>query len=140
MHRDSPPLPTPPQYFKSSELATLLETSLATAKIVPSSDAAHVKGVTFANATTEGGSRDGHAIHWLHIEDQAASVREDVAKIVGHSLVAAGIPVHGAQRGRRGGRCVTQCVPHRPAPPTPPGYIYDVKTGGLQHVVSQVTA
>lgn len=100
------------EYFKSEELAKLLETSLATANIVPLESAP--KGVTFENASAEGGSHDGHAVHWLHIDDQEASVREDVAKIVGHSLTAPGIPVH--------------------------GYIYHVATGAIQHVVTQVTA
>ena len=99
------------EYFKSEELATLLETSLATADIVPSADAP--KGVTFANKTSEGGSKAGHSIHWLHIDDQAASVKEDVNKIASHELVAAGIPVH--------------------------GYIYNVKTGAIEHVISVVS-
>ena len=47
------------EYFKSEELAKLLETSLATASIVPLGSAP--KGVTFENASAEGGSHDGHA-------------------------------------------------------------------------------
>lgn len=106
-----PPRPRS-QYFTSAQLAGLLETSLKTANIVPS--AAAPKGVTFENASTEGGSRAGHDVHWLHIEDQVQSVKDDVAKITGHALTAPGIPVH--------------------------GYVYNVKTGALEHIVSSVTA
>ena len=99
------------EYFKSNELATLLETSLSTADIVPSATAP--KGVTFANKTSEGGSKAGHSIHWLHIDDQVISVKEDVQKVATHELVAPGIPVH--------------------------GYIYNVKTGAIEHVVSAIS-
>ena len=99
------------EYFTDNELATLLETSLATAKIVPSS--AHAKGVTFENATSEGGCKSAHAVKWLSIPNQEASVKEDVAKVVESSLTAPGIPVH--------------------------GYIYDVATGKINHVISSVT-
>ena len=44
------------EYFKSDELAKLLETSLATAKIVPSASAR--KGVTFENAKSEGAATE----------------------------------------------------------------------------------
>ena len=98
-------------YFKSNELATLLETSLATADIVPSASAP--MGVTFVNKTSEGGSKAGHAIHWLHIDDQIAAIKEDVNKVATHELVAAGIPIH--------------------------GYVYNVKTGAIEHVVSQIS-
>ena len=100
------------EYFTGPQLAALLETSLATAAIVPAADAP--KGVTFANAGAEGGSKAGHAVHWHHIAGgQEESVKEDVARIAGHELVAPGIPVH--------------------------GYIYDVKSGKINHVVSAVT-
>jgi carbonic anhydrase len=98
-------------YFKSNELATLLETSLATADIVPSASAP--MGVTFVNKTSEGGSKAGHAIHWLHIDDQIAAIKEDVNKVATHELVAAGIPIH--------------------------GYVYNVKTGAIEHVVSTIS-
>ena len=99
------------EYFTSADMAALLEGSLATANIVPAPAAP--KGVTFVNAASAGGCKDGHAIDWLTIADQAASIKADVAKIAGHALVAPGIPVH--------------------------GYLYDVKTGKLGHVVSAVT-
>ena len=99
------------EYFKSSQLAALLEGSLATASIVP--DAAAPKGVAFVNASEGGGCAAGHAVHWLHIDDQAASVKEDVAKIAGHELVAPGIPVHGYM-----------CVPCASPPPPAPLYTH----------------
>jgi len=74
------------EYFTSAQLATLLEGSLSTAAIV--ADPAAPKGVAFKNAAQGGGCAAGHAVHWLHIEDQEASVREDVAKIAAHELVA----------------------------------------------------
>jgi carbonic anhydrase len=99
------------EYYTGELMATLLETSLATANIVP--DAAAPKGVTFANASSEGGSKLGHSVHWGCITDQAASVKEDVERICKYELVAAGIPVH--------------------------GFVYNVKTGKLEHIVSAVT-
>ena len=99
------------EYFAQGTMAALLETSLATASIV--ADASAPKGVTFANAGAEGGSKHGHHVHWGCIADQAASIKEDVERVAKHELVAPGIPVH--------------------------GYLYDVKTGKLGHVVSAVT-
>jgi carbonic anhydrase len=52
----------------------------------------------------------GKFINWLTIADQAASVKEDVDRIVGHPLVNKSIPVH--------------------------GYVYDVKSGKLNHIYS----
>ncbi len=98
------------EYYTGEQMATLLETSLATANIVAGEGP---KGVVFQNASSEGGSKLGHSVHWGCITDQAASVREDVERISKYELVAAGIPVH--------------------------GYVYDVKTGKLVHVVSAVT-
>jgi carbonic anhydrase len=54
------------------------------------------------------GSEEGDFIDWLTIQDQAKSVREDVARIRSHPLVPKDIPVY--------------------------GYIYDVKTGSLVEV------
>jgi len=99
------------EYFKSHQLAELLKGSLATANIVP--DASAPKGVKFENASEEGGSDAGSKINWLHIDDNPESVKEDVTKVATHELVAPGIPIH--------------------------GYIYDVKTGKLNHVVSAVS-
>ena len=99
------------ELFEQATMATLLETSLTTANIV--ADAAAPNGITFANASAEGGSKHGHQVHWGCIGDQAASIKEDVERVVKHELVAPGIPVH--------------------------GYLYDVKTGKLGHIVSSVT-
>ena len=100
------------EYFTSADMAALLEGSLATASIVAAPGTP--KGVAFVNsAGGAGGCKDGHAVNWLTIAEQTASIKEDVAKIAGHALVAPGIPVH--------------------------GYLYDVKTGKLGHVVSAVT-
>ncbi|MGR9105295.1 MAG: beta-class carbonic anhydrase [Gammaproteobacteria bacterium] len=54
------------------------------------------------------GSAEGKYIDWLTIKDQATSIREDVNRIKSHALVPADIPVY--------------------------GYLYDVKTGKLNHV------
>ena len=99
------------EYFTDAQMAALLESSLSTAKIVP--DAAAPKGVAFANSGAEGGSQHGHQVRWMTIPNQEASVREDVERVVKHELCAAGIPVH--------------------------GYIYDCKTGKINHVGSAVT-
>lgn len=81
------------EYFTGAQLAALLDTSLATAAIVPAPGAK--KGVAFANTSAEGGSAAGHAIDWLHIDDQEASIKADVEKVVSSPLTAPGIPVHG---------------------------------------------
>jgi carbonic anhydrase len=99
------------EYFTSADLASLLDGSLASVNIVAAPDAP--KGVAFVNADQHGGCKDGHAIDWLTINDQATSIKEDVAKIASHPLVGKGIPLH--------------------------GYLYDVKTGSIGHIVSTVT-
>lgn len=100
------------EYFKNADIAGLLEGTLASVDIVPAPGTP--KGVAFANpAGAAGGSAEGHKHDWLTIADQASSVREDVAKIASHVLVAPGIPIH--------------------------GYIYNVSTGAIEHVVSSVT-
>jgi carbonic anhydrase len=140
------------EYFTSAQLATLLEGSLSTAAIV--ADPAAPKGVAFKNAAQGGGCAAGHAVHWLHIEDQEASVREDVAKIAAHELVAVRSETVKAARAQR--TCVAALESTRasttPSPlplPNPPyhaqpgipvhGFIYDVKTGKINHVVSAMT-
>ena len=65
------------------------------------------------SAACIGGSVAGKNIDWQHIDNQEASIFLDVARITGHELVAPGIPVH--------------------------GYIYDCKTGKINHVTSGVT-
>ena len=75
--------------------------------------AAH-DGTAFKNVTSEGGAPDGKFVQWLTINHgQAKAVAEDVQRIAHHPLVAPGIPLH--------------------------GYVYDVKTGKLSHVLSVVT-
>ena len=75
--------------------------------------AAH-DGKAFQNVTSEGGAPDGKFVNWLTINHgQAKAVTDDVHRIAHHVLVAPGIPVH--------------------------GYVYDVKTGKLQHILSAVT-
>jgi len=128
------------EYFTGAQLAALLDTSLATANIVPAPGAP--KGVAFANAGAEGGSAAGHAIDWLHIDDQEASIKADVEKVVSSPLTAPGIPVHGylcvsARRGGLGLRTPSPPPPHSIRPPAPRRY--DVKTGKINHVVSAVT-
>ena len=98
------------QYFTGAQLAALLDTSLATAAIVPAPGAK--KGVAFANNGAEGGSAAGHAIDWLHIDDQEASIKADVEKVVSSPLTAPGIPVHGYL-------CVAPKSERRPAPRAP---------------------
>jgi carbonic anhydrase len=67
-------------------------------------------GKTFTNATTEGGAPDGKYINWLTIKDQAESIKDDVNRLRNHPLVNKSIPIH--------------------------GYIYDVKSGKINHVYS----
>jgi len=75
--------------------------------------AAH-NGKEFANVSSEGGAPDGKFISWLTINNgQVKAVAEDVHRIAHHPLVAPGLPLH--------------------------GYVYDVKTGKLSHVLSVVT-
>jgi carbonic anhydrase len=82
--------------FTNEIMADLLASSLKTA----SADA------TGWHDCGEGhGSSEGKYINWLTINDQAQSVKEDIARIKAHPLVPDSIPVH--------------------------GYIYDVKSGRL---------
>ena len=75
------------EFFTGAQLAALLDTSLATANIVPAPGTP--KGVAFVNAGAEGGSAAGHAIDWLHIDDQEASIKADVEKVVSSPLTHA---------------------------------------------------
>lgn len=94
------------EYFTDERIAELLATSLATADIVVEGGA-----VGFRNAAAEGGApAAAKAMAWLSFKTLRASVEEDVSAIRGHALVNPAVPVH--------------------------GYIYDVKTGLLQHVVT----
>lgn len=56
------------------------------------------------------GSTEAKYIDWLTIKDQATSIREDVERIKAHPLVPSEIPVY--------------------------GYLYDVKTGKLNNVLT----
>ena len=66
--------------------------------------------VGFENASNEGGAPDGAYVQWLAFKDLEGSVREDVERIRGHPLVNNAVPIH--------------------------GYIYDVKSGKIRHVVT----
>jgi len=66
--------------------------------------------VGFENASNDGGAPDGRFINWLTIKNQAASIKDDAERIRGSPLVNKTIPIH--------------------------GYVYDVKTGVLNHVLS----
>jgi carbonic anhydrase len=71
-------------------------------------------GTVFANVSAEGGAPDGKFVNWLTINHgQAKAVTEDVHRIAKHPLVAPGIPLH--------------------------GYVYNVKSGKLEHILSVVT-
>jgi carbonic anhydrase len=71
-----------------------------------------------ADGFTDVGDGPGHIegkyIDWLTIKDQEASVTEDVARIRNHPLVPGRIPIH--------------------------GFIYDVRTGRLNEVVTATEA
>jgi len=82
--------------FTNEIMADLLASSLKTASV----------DATGWHDCGEGhGSSEGKYINWLTINDQAQSVKEDIARIKAHPLVPESIPVH--------------------------GYIYDVKSGRL---------
>ena len=66
--------------------------------------------VVFENAKAEGGAPDAKFTNGLCIKEQATSIREDAERIRGHPLVNKAIPIH--------------------------GYIYDVKSGKLNHVLT----
>jgi len=83
--------------FTDEIMRNLLASSLKTASV--DADGWHDSG--------EGpGSTEGNYIDWLTIADNAASVVEDVARIKGHSLVPAEIPVYGYIYDCRSGRLV----------------------------------
>lgn len=74
------------ELFDGETMASLLETSLATATF---------DGKTWENVQAEGGSTEGWNIAWLTIRDLAQSVRDDVARIRGHPLTPDTVPVWG---------------------------------------------
>ncbi|MBY0563030.1 MAG: carbonic anhydrase [Hyphomonadaceae bacterium] len=74
------------ELFDGPTMATLLETSLATAQF---------DGKTWRNTENAGGSKEGWHVAWLTFKDLAQSVRDDVARIREHPLTPKDIPVHG---------------------------------------------
>lgn len=87
------------EFFTDDVMRGLLADSLETAELTEAG---------FRDVGTGPGSREGDYIDWLTIDDQAASVTEDVRRIRNHPLVPTGIPIY--------------------------GYIYDVATGKLVEV------
>ncbi|WP_439547250.1 beta-class carbonic anhydrase [Sandarakinorhabdus sp.] len=74
------------QLFDGATMATLLETSRATANF---------DGTTWTNQQAEGGSPEGWHLAWLTFRDLAQSVRDDVVRIKAHPLTPDDVPVHG---------------------------------------------
>jgi carbonic anhydrase len=93
------------ELFTDDVISDLLDSSLETASLTADG---------FVDVGEGPGSDAGHAIDWLTIADNEASVVEDVTRIRNHPLVPAGIPIH--------------------------GFIYDVTTGRLVEVPEATTA
>jgi len=93
------------EFFTDDIMRGLLANSLETAALGDEG---------FYDVGTGPGSPVARNIAWLTIADQAASVRDDVARIKAHPLVPGGIPVY--------------------------GYIYDVATGRLVEVPEATAA
>lgn len=89
------------ELFTDAVIAGLLDDNLETANF---------DGRAWSNPKHGGGNPGGHFIKWHTIENQAASVLQDVQRIRRHPLVPAHIPIY--------------------------GYIYDVKTGKLDPVAA----
>ena len=87
------------EFFTNDVIRGLLSSSLETAQLGPDG---------FTDVGEGPGSDAGNDIDFLTIEDNAASVTEDVERIRNHPLVPARIPIY--------------------------GYIYDVSTGRLVEV------
>ena len=87
------------EFFTNEVMRGLLANSLETAALTEHG---------FHDIGKGPGSRAGEFIEWLTINDQAQSVRDDVARIRAHPLVPANIAIY--------------------------GYIYDVKSGKLLEV------
>jgi len=87
------------EFFTNGVMRGLLANSLETAALTEHG---------FHDIGKGPGSRAGEFIEWLTINDQAQSVRDDVARIRAHPLVPANIAIY--------------------------GYIYDVKSGKLLEV------
>jgi carbonic anhydrase len=93
------------EFFTSQVMADLCSQSLETARLGPDG---------FYDVGSSGGSTVGETIDWLTIEDQNASVLEDVRRIRNHPLVPTRIPIY--------------------------GFIYDVKSGRLIEVPEAIAA
>lgn len=74
------------ELFDGPTIATLLESSLATAEF---------DGEHWRNTEESGGSKEGWHVAWLAFKGLEQSVRDDVERIRSHPLTPAGIPVHG---------------------------------------------
>lgn len=74
------------EFFTDEIIRGLLASSLETAALGEDG---------FYDVGTGPGSAEAKYIDWLTIDDNAASVVEDVARIRRHPLVPAGIPIHG---------------------------------------------
>jgi carbonic anhydrase len=90
--------------FTDNIMRELLSTSLKTAS---------VDDTGWHDCCEGSGSTEGNYINWLTIEEQTASVLEDVTRIRNHPLVPSDIPIY--------------------------GYIYDVKSGSLVEVPEATT-
>ena len=93
------------EFFTNDVIRGLLSSSLETAQLGPDG---------FTDVGGGPGSDAGNDIDFLTIEDNAASVTEDVERIRNHPLVPARIPIY--------------------------GYIYDVRTGRLVEVPDAMKA
>ena len=93
------------EFFTNDVIRGLLSSSLETAQLGPDG---------FTDVGEGPGSDAGNDIDFLTIEDNAASVTEDVERIRNHPLVPARIPIY--------------------------GYIYDVRTGRLVEVPDAMKA
>lgn len=93
------------EYFTNQVMSDLLEKSLETASIGDNG---------WYDTGKSPGSSEGRYINWLTIQEQSASVTEDVLRIRNHPLVPKDIPIY--------------------------GYLYDVKTGKLVEVPTATAA
>ena len=74
------------QLFDSATMASLLETSRATANF---------DGTAWSNPQAEGGSSEGWHVAWLTFKNLEQSVRDDVIRIRNHPLTPKDVPVWG---------------------------------------------
>lgn len=74
------------QLFDSATMASLLETSRATANF---------DGTAWSNPQAEGGSSEGWHVAWLTFKNLEQSVRDDLIRIRNHPLTPKDVPVWG---------------------------------------------